>query len=49
LGLGKIPREAWRQDSKEMKNDLYFLAWQINNTELESLIVSFSVPELRGI
>ena len=25
LGLGKILRGAWRQDSKDMKHDLYFL------------------------
>ena len=30
LGLGKIPREARRQESKEIQQDLYFLAWPKN-------------------
>ena len=34
LGPGKILREAWRRDSKNMKHDLYFLVWLINGREM---------------
>jgi len=34
LGLGKIERIAWREDSKDIKHDLYFLAWLINCREV---------------
>ena len=35
LGLGKMSREAWRQDLKDMNHDLYFLTWLINQKVLE--------------
>jgi len=35
LRLEKNPREAWWQDSKDMKHDLYFVAWLVNCRELE--------------
>ena len=33
--LGKILREAWMQDSKDIEHDLYFLAWLMNRREID--------------
>ena len=35
LGLEKIWREAWSQESKDMEHDLYFLVWPINCIQIE--------------